>query len=635
MGVTDSGYQAIATRRKRATIVVFCALVLVLGVAQCALSADEAPPATKVRDLDYGDVLFHYFQDDLFGALVRLEVADDFARLPNHAADAELLSGGLYLSLGMHAEAERIFDRILASNVPGPVSDRARFYLSRISYQRGYFERAEQNLALIRGTLPGSLESERRLLAANVLMALGRFGEAASLLQAAGTEDDWLPFARFNLGVALIRAGDPEGGRRWLEAVGTMPAATDEALSLRDRANLALGFSMLQQKSADPAAVALARVRLQGPFSNRALLGLGWAETDANRPDRALVPWLELREGRLLDASVQESFLAVPYAYTRLASNGQAAQQYRLALEAYAAEGRRIDESIAAIRGGGFLDSILAAAPADESAGWFWQLREVENAPQTRYLYHLLASHEFQEGLKNYRDLSIMRRNLEGWRLSLEAFEEMVATRERATAKRERTRAENPVDGGIDDLERRQARLEQRVVEIESQRDIVALGSAQERLQWHALEDLERRVGSLPPGPERASLESRVAFLRGSLLWDLDAAYKLRLYEVRSNLRQTKRMLESAGQGRTLVAAAAETAPRDTAGFASRIRELGSRIDLVEPRLDAASRSQERVLASIAIGELEAQKRRLASYSTQAQFALATLYDGATAQAAR
>lgn len=635
MSASDSGTPAIVTRRQRATLAVACALVLLFGVAQCALSADEAPPATKVRDLDYGDVLFHYFQDDLFGALVRLEVADDFARLPNHAADAELLSGGLYLSLGMHAEAERIFDGILAPAVPGPVADRARFYLARISYQRGYFDRAEQNLAQIRGTLPGSLESERRLLASNVLMALGRFGEAAALLQVAEAQDDWLPYARFNLGVALVRAGDPAGGHRWLEAVGSMPAATEEQLSLRDRANLALGYSMLQQKSAEPAAVALARVRLQGPFSNRALLGLGWAEADANRPDRALVPWLELREGRLLDSSVQESFLAVPYAYTRLASNGQAAEQYRLALRAYAEEGRRIDDSIAAIRGGGFLDSILAAAPTKDTVGWFWQLQEVGDSPQTRYLYHLLASHEFQEGLKNYRDLRIMRRNLEDWRLSLEAFGEMVATRERATANREQQRAENPVGGGLDDLERRQAVLEQRVAAIERERDVVALGSAQERRQWHELDAVEQRIGMLPVGADRAGLEARVGFLRGTLLWDLDAAYKRRLLEVQSDLRRTKGLIESAGRGRTLVVAAAETAPRDTLGFASRIQELGSRIARVEPRLDAASQAQERVLASIAIGELEAEKRRLASYATQAQFALATLYDGATAQVVR
>ena len=58
------------------------------------------------------------------------------------------------------------------------------------------------------------------------------------------------------------------------------------------------------------------------------------------------------------------------------------------------------------------------------------------DAPDTRYLYHLLASHEFQEGLKNYRDLRIMQRNLQRSRESLVAFDDMVEAREKAYAAR-------------------------------------------------------------------------------------------------------------------------------------------------------------------------------------------------------
>ena len=78
----------------------------------------DLPPPSKIRDLDYGDVLFHFFQDDYFESIVRLEANRDFDRLQHHAAEAELLAGGLYLSLGLHTEAERIFDRLLAGRFP-------------------------------------------------------------------------------------------------------------------------------------------------------------------------------------------------------------------------------------------------------------------------------------------------------------------------------------------------------------------------------------------------------------------------------------------------------------------------------------------------------------------------------------
>jgi tetratricopeptide (TPR) repeat protein len=614
--------------------------LLVLAAASLAASvpivrADEQardlPPPARIRDLDYGDVLFHFFQEDYFDAIVRLEASRDFGRIPHHAAEAELLSGGLYLSLGLHQEAERIFNRLLAGPVPQSVSDRAFFYLARIGYQRGYLDDAWRCLERIRAPLPGGLEPERRLLASNVLMAQGRFSEAVGQLQGWTDQTGWAAYARFNLGVALVRSGDVGQGRQLLEGVGSMPATTEEQLSLRDRANLALGFASLQQHEAEPAAAALNRVRLDGPFTNRALLGLGWAEADANRPERALVPWLELRDRKLLDSSVQESFLAVPYAYAQLASNGQAAQQYQFAVQAYASEARRIDESIAAIRQGGFLDSLLAAAPPSKDVGWFWQLQTVSDAPHTRYLYHLLASHEFQEGLKNYRDLRIMQGNLERWRSSLEAFDAMITAREQAAVEREPRKQQVLASTDIAALEQRQAELVGRAAAIESSHDVPALATADEARQWQALGQVEAALQAMPDGPQREGLADRARVLRGTLLWKLDTDYKVRLRKLHTGLRDTAVALAEAKRRVSLIEQAGDLAPRNTAGFAARVDELAARIAKIAPRIDATAAAQEQVLAHLAVDELEAQKVRLASYTTQAQFALASLYDGAAA----
>ena len=234
------------------------AALLLCGVVQCARAdepARDVPPPTRIRDLDYGNVLFYFFQDDYFESIVRLEANRDFRRLEHHSAEADLLSGGLYLSLGMHAEATRVFDRLLAGAVPVSVSDRARFYLARIGYQRGYDEEALRHLDRIARPLPGKLEPERQLLTANVLMALGRYADAAQRLGAWTDASGWSVYARFNLGVAYVRAGDLARGRPFLEQVGAMTPRDEEQASLRDRANLALGFALLQAKGGTDAAV--------------------------------------------------------------------------------------------------------------------------------------------------------------------------------------------------------------------------------------------------------------------------------------------------------------------------------------------------------------------------------------------
>jgi hypothetical protein len=362
------------------------------------------------------------------------------------------------------------------------------------------------------------------------------------------------------------------------------------------------------------------------------------------------VPWLALRDRSVLESSVQESLLAVPYAYARLAANGQAAEQYRHAVAAFAAETQRLDESIAAIRGGGFLDAVLDAAPdPDEDAapqakaqpeeagqaGWLWQLKQAPDAPHTRYLYPLLASHEFQEGLKNYRDLRIMQRNLARKAGSLEAFHEMVAARESDVSRRLPRKAEILAGTDLEALEARGAALNERVAAIVAARDVTALATPEEAVRWRKLEELTTRIAALPPGTQRDALGHRARLLQGTLAWQLDAEYRLRLSRLRSSLEEADASLAEARRRQTLVEQAGELAPRNTEEFAARVAGIEQRFARLQPAIDRAAAAQEQFLADIAVRELEAQKARLASYATQAQFALAALYDGATAGGGR
>jgi len=108
-------------------------------------------------------------------------------------------------------------------------------------------------------------------------------------------------------------------------------------------------------ESADPdkARVSLDRVRLDGPFSNQALLRAGWAEAATEHYDRALVPWNLLVEREPTDAAVQEAMLAVPHAYASLNVHGRAALMYGRALELYSAQIDRVDASIGSIKEAG------------------------------------------------------------------------------------------------------------------------------------------------------------------------------------------------------------------------------------------------------------------------------------------
>jgi hypothetical protein len=473
--------------RSWATVGAVLALSSLLSPAATAAKkeVDKLSP-TVVRDLHFGDALFYYYQSQDFEAITRLQAYRQWNRMPHHDAEVDLLLGGLYLSLGLHNEAGERFETLLTQSVPEGVRNRAWFYLGKIWYARGYLDRSERAIKEVQGRLTPDLEAERMHLLSNILMRQQRFDEAIALLNAwKGRKDqsDWLAYAQYNLGVALVRKGLVSEADPFLTSVGTLESGRRELRSLKDRANLALGYAYLQNNQPQLAKPVLQRVRLDGPFSNKALLGVGWADAAAGQFQEALTPWMELRDRNLLDSAVQEAYLAIPYAFAKLNANAQAAENYELAIRSFDSETTNIDASLGEIDDGTMLDKLLQR-DANDQVGWFWQLKEVPNAPESRYLYHLLAGHDFQEGLKNYRDLAFLGSTLARWQDSIVAFDDMIATRNRAYAERVPQADAVLSSGRLDQYGADRANAGGQLDQIESGLDVAALGTAEERDQW-------------------------------------------------------------------------------------------------------------------------------------------------------
>lgn len=391
------------------------------------------------------------------------------------------------LSFGLPQRAEATYREQVANAKDIPALSKARLQLADFYYQRGYYQQATAELATVRPQLPREMLTDWQDLQSRVLLAQGRYGEAADILTQADS-GDMTNYMRYNLGVALINDGRVGQGVNMLDRVGRLTPFDSEALALRDKANLTLGYHFLRTQQGGTAVPIFGRIRTVGPYSNRALLGLGWAylaprgnrqgktEVGDEAPDQtaftsfatigvllrpgyidsegiykraklapfhlsgkyagdeaqlkqALVPWVELVGRDQIDPAVQEGLLAIPYVLDRLGAHIQAQQYYERAIAALEETRERLTEAEQHVRSGRMVQTMVDNYDPAAESGWRWKLRSLPDAPETFYLQTLIAENSFQEALKNFRDVRILQSDLITWKARLGELQQSYQSR--------------------------------------------------------------------------------------------------------------------------------------------------------------------------------------------------------------
>ncbi len=614
------------------------ALVAAGGLgAQTAVAAEPAAKPVIVSAPHYGDTLFHFYQDRFFGAITGLMVSQHFGRVAPHADEAEVMRGGMLLSYGLHEQASEVFARLIDRNAPASVRDRAWFFLARIRHQRGLLDESQQALDTISAPLQGPLEEDHQLLRAQLLMARQDYAGAAAVLDAIKGSPTAGLYARFNLGVALIKTAGPnevERGVKLLDEVGQAPGPNEEIRSLRDRANVALGFAALQGQKPREARSALQRVRLNGAQANKALLGYGWAASELADPKLALVPWLELATRNITDAAVLEAHIAVPYAMAEIGSYSGALDRYQAAVEVFQREKQGLDESITAIRAGKLVKGLLSQNPVEADVGLdaFARMDQLPDMPHTAHLVPLLADNPFQETFKHLRDLQFLNGNLLQWQGNLGTFTDMLDTRKAAFATRlPQVRAQA---GAVDmaALQTRRDGLAADLKQAEEATDAAVFANPKER---ELLDRIERahatlaRVQGTPEAADLADVADRLRRAQGALTWQLQQQFSERSWAARKALRDTEQGLVAARERDAALLKAQTEEPARHEAFAARIAELSARLQGLQPRVAALDQETQTALQDIAVAELESQKQRLDVYAAQARLAIAQILDRA------
>lgn len=616
--------------------------VLLMTVVPASHAGNLAPQALK--DLYFGEALYYAFQEDWFDAIARLdtELAQhhglDEPRLDTlyyHINHAEFAVGDFELAYRMHQRAGRAITAVIEGNVEEPVRNEAIYRLARIYFQKDQPLNALFAMERIHGEVPEEIEDDLAFLRAQILMANGRFAEAAGILKDLQEAESLEGFATYNLGIALLRDGSKQAGRECLDRTGRIESDRALSLAIKDKSNLVLGSKLLDEHNYEGAKAVLDRVRLTGPFSNRALLGSGWADASRGRFERALVPWSILVTRQVTEPSVQEAMLAVPYAYGKLEVYSKAALLYGSALEKFGTEVDKLSASIQSIREGHFLKA-LVREELKQDANWVVKLRRLPQTPETYYLLDLMASHDFQESLKNYLDLEELRKKLDAWEGDLDAFEEIIARR-RAYYE--------PLLPAIDREFRRldaqmRLRLEQRDrIEKRLQAMLVVprpdyLATSQERIVGEAINRLERQLTAggktVPP-----AIADRIRRLRGVLLWNIHTEYDRRFTEAHKHLRALNHEVALLQEQYASFVRTRQAATQSYQGYGDGIRRQRFLIREARATVAELMARQGHLLETMAVAELTRRRERLSEFQIKARFAMADSYDRAVREQTR
>ena len=610
--------------------------LLMLGLSACAVAAPHAGEAP--RDLYFDEALYHASQGRYFEALERLDAElGQHYRLDEPALDslhpyinrAEFSVGDFELRYRMHHRAGRAIQAVLEGDVDDAVRNEAAYRLARIHFQKDQPEAALQALERISGRIPAPIREDVEFLRANALMATGRSAEAVEVLDRLQGAEGLKGFSAYNLGIALLQDGRKAEALEQLDKAGRIKGLQQEGLAVRDKSNLVLGALLIESSEFGLAQAALDRVRMEGPYSNQALLSAGWADASAENFERALVPWSLLAERELTDAAVQEAVLALPYAYSQLSVHGQAAQLYGRAVEIFGDELDKVDASVRHIREGRFLE-VLVREEIRQNKDWVIRLRSLPETPETFYLMSLMASHDFQTALQNYLDLEDLRKKLTAWHSSFDAFEDMIAHRRAYYEPRL-----PGLDGDFRELDSRirlrleqRERIHQRLYGMLTAPRPDYLATADERVLLETIAGLESQLGEVN-SPDEAALKWRVQRLKGLLRWDLETEYHERFTEAHENLAELEQVIDAMEAQYQSFVRTRQAAMHSYVGYDTQIERLRRRVRLAQDELQVLMARQGHLLETVAVNELSERRQRLEAYQGQARYAFADSYDRA------
>jgi len=402
---------------------ILCLKISIICLAFGFLSNSVVAQSKGAKILNYQEVFYHFYRKDELNAIISLTAGIESASLPGNIVSNNLLLGSMYYMYGLQDSAEKAL-RKMVNNNRAKASQRATawFYLSKLYFDQGRNKNLAVALDGASKSLPASLLNEFHYLKGMYHVNVNQLGVASRLLQDIERDNFWYELYKFNLGTAYIRSKKGDAGIELIHSVGEGSEESEKILALQDKAKIVLGYYFLRNSSAGDAVETLQNVRLEGPFSHKALLGIGWAFINKKQFRKALVPWTTLAEKSIDQVTVQEAILAVPFAYKELGALDNSMRLYENAIGNYRQFEAELDIAIKQVKDKKFFNEVFQRNYIDDFS-ITESLLKSKDSTQGKLLIDMLAQKEFQVLFNIYRDLQQLKSHILDWSNHLASME--------------------------------------------------------------------------------------------------------------------------------------------------------------------------------------------------------------------
>lgn len=629
---------------------VLCALPM-MGMA-------AEKPKTSVADLRYGVSLFHYYQQDYLSALTELMIADTRDGIQGHADNPELMAAGISLAFGMENHAERLFHELLQGEKrPQKVRDAAWFYLGKLHYIRGNWNDAEQSFARVGPDFNPVLTGEMRALQINLQIRRDQLVPIPLKRLNQNQLGNWSPYALYNMGAAYARAGNYNQANVYYRELVKLEAPENPRLraeywALQDKAFTAMGYSYLLQKSYSAAIEQFSKVLLDGPQANQALLGYGWAAIEQEQYELAIRPWQMLRQRSLIYPAVQESLLALPFAYEKLGAEGDALSAYETAESLLTGEIALVQDMRATLTQGELLNiigskpvtteeldaasadpdsdpTILTAVVTDDGQNWLKLDRTSVIKTRSAYLSELFAQNEFQTAVLDLRDLLRLRKVLQDWQPKLDIYADLLQEKQNLRLRQEQQLAQQALGNQRMILREERDQLAARLQRIIDNEDALAVADDNIRDLYKMVERSEITLKRMQAaGEDTTDYAESLRMYRGILQWQATNSFADNLWKNEHNRQVIDEALTQLDDTAERIEAITSTS-LDIQPVMARIRALQKETQnqLVQTEQVIDVRAVE--LRDQVDRQLASHQQRLTAYLAQSHLAVARLYDKA------